>query len=100
MKYTASIYSEAEEDIDSAFVWYEQKQIGLGDSLYNSLNNSVASICNNPFCCEEIYKDIRRFVIKKFPFGLYYRINVEQKEVQIIGVIHFKRNPKVLKKRK
>jgi hypothetical protein len=80
MKYFASIYSEAEEDKDSAFVWYEQKQIGLGVSFYNSLSNAVTFICKNPFSCPVIYKDFRRLVIQKFPFGLYYRVNVEHNQ--------------------
>lgn len=99
MKYSVSIYSEAEEDIDNAFVWYEQKQIGLGESFYKSINTSVTYISKNPFSCEEIYKDIRRFVIKKFPFGLYYSVNSKNKEIQIIALLHFKRSTKILGKR-
>lgn len=51
MKYTVSILSDAEQDIDSAFVWYEMQQIGLGVSFFVTLNNSVIYISNNPFSC-------------------------------------------------
>jgi toxin ParE1/3/4 len=99
MKYQVIILSDAEQDIDNAYIWYEQKQIGLGDSFYNSVNNSVNFISNNPVSFREIHKDVRRFVIRKFPFGVYYRLNIEKKEIQIIAVIHFKRSSKILRKR-
>lgn len=72
MNYSVSILSEAEEDIDNAYIWYELRLIELGHKFYNSVEKSVLYISKNPFACEEIYKGIRRFVIKKFPYGIYY----------------------------
>ena len=99
MKYNVLILSEAELDIDNAFIWYELNQIGFGNRFYKSVDRSVHFISERPFSCSEIYKGIRRFVIKKFPYGVYYKVNVENKEIQIIGVIHFKRSSKILRKR-
>jgi toxin ParE1/3/4 len=100
MKYSVSILSDAEQDINNAFVWYEMQQIGLGISFYKTLDHSVSFISNNPLSCSIIYINIRRFVIKKFPFGIYYKVNPTKKEIQIIGVFNFKRSSKVLRKRK
>jgi hypothetical protein len=49
MKYTVSILSEAESDIDIAFVWYELKQKGLGDRYFKILDQSVQFISSNPY---------------------------------------------------
>ena len=97
MIYTVSILSEAEADIDNAFIWYEIAQMGLGKDFFATVNKSVHSISNNPYSCSEIYKGIRRFVIKKFPYGIYYKVNFVEKEIQIIGIIHFKRSMRILK---
>ena len=35
MIYTVSILSEAEYDIDKAYIWYELRQLGLGDKFFN-----------------------------------------------------------------
>jgi toxin ParE1/3/4 len=99
MNYTVSILSEAELDIDNAFIWYEIAQIGLGNDFFETVNKSVLFISNNPFSCTEIYNDIRRFVIKKFPYGIYYKVKSEEKEIQIIGVIHFKRSKRIMRTR-
>jgi len=99
VKYNILILAEAEIDIENAFVWYELNQIGLGKKFFESVNKSIHFIAGRPFICSEIFKNIRRFVIKKFPYGIYYRVNSESKEVQIIAIIHFKRSIRVLKKR-
>lgn len=100
MKFNVIFLSEAESDIDKAYIWYESKQLDLGYSFYKKIEEAVNYISNNPFVCEEVYKGIRRFVIKKFPYGLYFKINLESKDIQIIGVIHFKRSTRVIKSRK
>lgn len=99
MKYHVSILSEAEADIDDAYIWYELRQINLGNKFYNKVEESVQFISNNPYCTKDIYKGIRRFIIKKFPYGIYYKVNFELREIQILAVIHFKRNLRIIKKR-
>ena len=99
MKYRVSILSEAETDIDDAYIWYELRQINLGNKFYKKVEESVQFISNNPYCTEEIYIGIRRYIIKKFPYGIYYKVNLGQKEIQIIAVIHFKRSEQIIKKR-
>ncbi len=99
MFYKVSILSEAERDIDDAFIWYEMKQIGLGDQYFETLHDSVFFISKNPLGIKEVYKNVRRFVINKFPYGLYYNVNLTKKQIQIIGVIHFKRSSKIIKRR-
>ena len=99
MNYNVLILSEAELDIDNAFIWYELNQIGLGKRFYESVDKSIYFISSRPFSCAEIYKGLRRFVIKKFPYGIYYKVILENKEIQIVGVIHFKRSLGLLRKR-
>jgi len=99
MRFNVSILSEAELDIDNAYIWYELRQIDLGMKFYKSVDESIQFISDNPYSCEEIYKGIRRFVIKRFPYGIYYKIIFDAKEIQIVGVIHFKRSSKSIKKR-
>lgn len=99
MKYHVSILSDAEVDIDNAYIWYELRQINLGRKFYNIVEESVQFISNNPYCSKDIYKGIRRYLIKKFPYGIYYIANSEKKEIRIIAVIHFKRSPRIIRKR-
>ena len=99
MKYRVSILSEAEQDIDNAYIWYELKKIGLGYSFYTVIEKAIHYISINPFSCEEIYKGVRRCIVIKLLYGVYYKVNFDFKEIQILGLMHFKRSPTPLKKR-
>jgi toxin ParE1/3/4 len=99
MRFNVSILAEAEVDIDNAYVWYELRQVNLGNKFFKKVEESVQFISNNPYCCKVLYKGIRRHIVKKFPYAIYYKVNFEFKEIQIVGVIHFKRSSRVIKKR-
>ena len=99
MKFNVIILEEAEIDIEEAIIWYESAQIDLGNEFFKSIDESISFISINPQCSQEIYKEIRRFVIRKFPYGIYYKVNMLTTEIEIIGVIHFKRNVRILKRR-
>ena len=99
MSYDVVILTDAEHDIEDAFIWYEAQKLGLGNAFYKSVNDGVLFIAENPYSARAIFKNIRRLVIKKFPFGLYYKVNSRRKEIQMLGVIHFKRSPGTYQKR-
>jgi toxin ParE1/3/4 len=99
MAFEISILADAVEDIDNAFIWYEQQLIGLGNDFFNCIDDSINYISINPYSNAVVKKNIRRHLINKFPYGIYYKINLKLSLVQIIAVIHFKRSKNVLKKR-
>jgi hypothetical protein len=89
MGYAVSILSEAEMELDEAYIWYESKQIDLGNKFFKVINDSVKYISSNPYACSEIYTGTRRFIVKKFPYGIYYKVNFALKEIRIVGILHF-----------
>lgn len=99
MSFTAIILEEAEKDIENAYIWYESLQINLGSAFFEKISEAIKNISNKPYQAQKIYKEVRRYIIKKFPFGVYYIANSESNEIQIIAILHFKRNSKILKKR-
>jgi hypothetical protein len=99
VQFSLSISSVAEIDIDTAYIYYEVQQFGLGYEFYDSVNESMQYILKAPFIYQEIYRGCRRCITKKFPFGIYYRIVTENAEIQVLGVIHLKRNSEIIKSR-
>lgn len=47
MKYAVEILSDAEDDVDNAFTWYELQQTGLGKIFYKSIDSQLL-FCKNP----------------------------------------------------
>ena len=91
------VRSSAEKDIAEAIEWYEKQLSGLGARFLNDIDQTINSIKDNPEIYRKVYKDFRRTLLNKFPFGIYYLL--ESNRVVIFAVYHEKRNPKSWKKR-
>ncbi|MEI8203749.1 MAG: hypothetical protein WCH34_12085 [Bacteroidota bacterium] len=91
-KCTLSILSEAEGDIEKAIVWCEKQVPGFEASFFEAFSQSLPLISNNADIYSEVYRKTRRFIIKKFPYCIYYRIFFRKKQIQILGVVQYKRN--------
>lgn len=89
---------EAEKDIFDAFSWYNDRLPGLGHEFVNSIDSTIQILLNNPESCPIIYRNIRRSLIKHFPYAVYFII--DKSSIIVLAVFHFKRNPKSWQKRK
>ena len=56
-----------------ASLYYEQQVDGLGDIFLDKIELAVQEIAENPARWPVIYSNIRRRLIHRFPYGLYYR---------------------------
>jgi len=99
MPYDVLILDDAENDIDEAFLWYESKQIGLGIDFISEIDNAISYISESPKSFRQIFMNTRRFIVNRFPYGLYYMIDENNNLIRVIGVIHFKRSPKIFRTR-
>lgn len=86
------IRPEAEEDIREGFYWYEECSKGLGSDFILSIDACLYSIKRFPEMYPKVYKNIRRTILKRFPFGIFYII--EEKRIAVIAVMHCSRHPK------
>ena len=88
----------AERDIKESVSYYSEKDIGLEKSFLKILNQAFLVIAENPTAFPIIKSTIRKFVLKDFPFNIFYL--VENDHLYVLAVFHNKRNPKILKSRK
>ncbi|WP_249013126.1 type II toxin-antitoxin system RelE/ParE family toxin [Marinobacter sp. M3C] len=91
MIYDVRLRDEAESDLREAAEWYQLQMSGLGGEFLDSVSASFDNLGSNPLLYPVFYKDIRRVLLKRFPFGVYFRI--EAQTVQVIAVIHGSRHP-------
>jgi len=86
------------KDIEDAFQWYEKQQKGLGKQFVSELNDMFTLIRHTPLIFTVIEFKVRRAILRKFPFNIYFKIMM-QDEIIILGIMHQKRNPSLTKKR-
>jgi plasmid stabilization system protein ParE len=84
---------ESEKDISAAYTWYEKQRAGLGDEFFLCLDAAFAGIARAPKTYEAMYLNIRRAVIMRFPYSIFF---VEEPDrVFVLAVFHASRNPAV-----
>ena len=87
----------AEEDAAKAAVWYNDKSDGLGNEFLLALDAKINAIQRNPNHFQVVYKNIRRALANRFPYGIFFI--VENDTFYILAILHTSRNPKIWKDR-
>ncbi|MSV35686.1 MAG: type II toxin-antitoxin system RelE/ParE family toxin [Bryobacterales bacterium] len=82
----------AQADIRSAFRWYEGQKIGLGREFLQEIRRMVQFIRSGPESYAVVHRNVRRANLRRFPYGLFFRLQDES--VIVIACIHGHRNPR------
>ena len=82
----------AAAEIQTAYRWYERKREGLGSEFLEAVHKMVNAIVENPERFPTVRKDIRRAVLRRFPYSIFYRI--VSAHVVVVACFHGKRNPR------
>ena len=82
---------QAQLDVEEAAIWYESRRLGLGLRFLDDLDSVMKRITATPFQFPEIHPRVRRGLLKRFPFSVYFSAGDEQ--VEVIAVLHQHRHP-------
>ena len=88
---------EARDEYDAAADFYEQQRAGLGADFIACIREVLQRISANPQLHATVYQDVRKAVVRRFPYVVLYR--EEAGEVIIIAVFHTARDPSVWQSR-
>ncbi len=92
-----SFHPEALEEYLGAVSYYADISPQLAESFIKSVESGVEEILTYPGAWQIVEEDVRRYLIKRFPFGIYYCI--ESNRIMIYAVMHMSRDPKYWKDR-
>jgi plasmid stabilization system protein ParE len=88
----------AAADVEDAWRWYEARRDGLGEEFLGVVQATLAQIEGYPESAPVVYRDIRRQLLRRFPYGLFYRLLEGQ--VVIVACFHAKRDPRIWRTRR
>jgi toxin ParE1/3/4 len=90
------------EDVLDAFAWYESNADGLGDEFLRIFYAATHALPRQPRLYREVHGAIRRCLLARFPYAVYYRLT--EAEVLVLALFHCARDPltvrKTIKRRK
>jgi len=88
---TVRFVTPASVEMAQAAEWYEQQAPGLGETFLDRIDAAAAFIQQYPQASEELHDGLRRKMIRQFPFGLLYAVELD--EIVVHAVMHLHRRP-------
>ena len=89
---------EAEAEIVAAYDYYEMVTKGLGNAFLLAVEACFDGIQRAVEMYAVLHKDIRRGLLRRFPYGIFYLVEPEQ--IVILACFHARRDPKQWQRRR
>lgn len=92
-----SFHPEAEIELVQAIEYYDELEESLGGDFATEVYLAIERITSYPRAWPIIEDDVRRCLVKRFPYGILYAEGNE--EIFILAVMHLHREPDYWKHR-
>lgn len=87
-----TVSRRALREIGDAYEWYDEQVPGLGQAFLAELETQLEIIVQSPQHYAEIQRGIRRTLLSRFPYGVFYAWQGEM--VSVLAVVHTARHPR------
>ena len=89
---TVHLRPAAAADVEDAALWYDGRQSGLGAQFLAEVSSSLIRISDNPRQFAILHRETRRCLLRRFPYGLYFRMSGE--DIVVVACFHASRDPR------
>jgi plasmid stabilization system protein ParE len=93
MSLELTVRPEAEADALEAFRWYNEQVPGLGQEFLGELDRVMASIQANPQIHGKVHREMRRALVRRFPYGVFYSVTSDR--IVVVAILHTARDPRM-----
>ena len=84
-------HPEAEAELIAAAQFYESRVPTLGAQFLDTIDEAAAVILQDPQRWRIVEGEIRRYIMSRFPYAIYYRILPDA--VRVLAIKHHRRHP-------
>jgi toxin ParE1/3/4 len=84
-------HPEADEELSAATLWYEQRQLGLGDDSLDDFELALSRIMQDPQRRRFIQGEKRKLNFNRFPYAVIYELHTDI--LYLKAVTHLHRRP-------
>jgi plasmid stabilization system protein ParE len=81
----------AGQDLEDAGLFYEAREIGLGERFLDDVDRLLLQIQENPARFPAVGRGVRRGLVKSFPYAIYFLI--DDGSIVVVGILHQHRIP-------
>ena len=83
----------AEADVKGVFAWYSDRGHELGDQFRFALDQCLEAIERNPLAYAVVHRDIRRALLRRFPYCVFYIVS--DQDIVVLACVHGHRDPEI-----
>ena len=84
-------HPEAVAELRAGASYYERQQPGLGERFISSIEFSLSGIIESPQTWPVLEQDVRRKLVRVFPYAILY--SVEPERVFVLAIMHCHQKP-------
>lgn len=97
MVFKIIISDEAKTDLESYYLYYKTKaNKKVADHFFKELRSSLKIISKSPFF-KIWFEDFHAKPLKRYPFFIFYTVNITEKYIVIVRIFHTSQNPEKYK---
>jgi plasmid stabilization system protein ParE len=79
-------------DVNEAASFYQRARAGLESEFQHEIDVPIDRIANRPLLFPIVKGQIRRCIVRRFPFSILFRI-VDADRIRVLVIRHHKRHP-------
>jgi plasmid stabilization system protein ParE len=68
---------EADTELAEARHWYAHQREDLDLEFMDSIDDALSRVVRNPQLYPIVYRTLRRAVVRRFPFAVFYEVTAE-----------------------
>lgn len=87
----------AKLELEDAIAWYEEREEGLGTKFRLAITEQLERIATSPDQFAYVRGQIRRAVLRRFPYSIYFLSETDR--LVVLAIFHAKRSPQRLEPR-
>jgi toxin ParE1/3/4 len=88
-KLRIEIHIEAHEEEEKAFAWYRERSLEAADAFVQEIEQARLAIQESPESWAEYLHGTRRYLLKRFPYVVVYRISADR--IEVVAIAHGRR---------
>jgi toxin ParE1/3/4 len=92
MAYRLTVSDRAAREIGEAYEWYQEQSPGLGNEFLDALDVQFQSIIGSPQLYAQTQRGIRRALLPRFPYGVFYA--AKREVISVLAVVRTSRSPR------
>lgn len=97
MTFRLVVRRQAKADIRQAARWYETQRLGFGRAFVQQIDTLLDRVREDPMQYQVAYRQVRRAIPRRFPYGVFYR--VDGSDILVFAVVHLHRDPSAWQER-